>query len=81
MQIRKEIKSSVKPRGEEKFFRSLTDGCQYLRTFKKWTERASDSQGDCSKFSANTVEESKKKVGKMSNKKHTKLKMILAYTK
>lgn len=35
------------------------EDCQYLRTFKKWTERASDSQGDCSKFSANT-EESKK---------------------
>lgn len=44
----------------EEIFRSLTDGCQYLRTFKKWTERASDSQGDCSKFSANTVGDSKK---------------------
>lgn len=40
-------------------FRSLTNGCQYLRTWKKWSERASDSQGDCSKFSAN-IEESKK---------------------
>lgn len=44
MQI-KEIKSSGKSMGEE-IFRSLTDGCQYLRTFKEWMERASDSQRD-----------------------------------